>query len=133
MKRNVSGLMVAALLGLSATASATPVVYDFGGTVTAATGTDLGIYAIGDQVTGKYTIDLAQANAAQSSAGGVSPGSLWDLQSFGGSAFPGSPTPKGYLFSTTLNGKPGYATGKVKSSGTASVVCLLYTSDAADE
>ena len=117
MTISLKGLVAAGLLVASGNAAAIPVVYDFVGTVIDTGQGDYSAYVKGSHLTGKYTFNLSKANATQSTS--ISPGSHWHLGNSGGTAL-GSPPPGGRLFSTILNGAPGYKTGPVNPLATTS-------------
>jgi len=80
------------------------------------------VYSVGSTVTGTYTFDLSAANPAQSSSSGITPGSLWYEVATGGPIYGIDPLPSGLLFTSTLNGSPGYVTLPIGGTGVDSSV-----------
>jgi len=102
-------LAVAATLAGTQVGNASPVYYDYTGTVTSTTGTYSGI-AVGSTVTGVYTIDYANATATYSLGTVGTPG--WRSQQQSGADYGTAPSST-YVFSSTesVGGTKIYSTG----------------------
>jgi hypothetical protein len=98
-------------------ARADAVTYDFSGTVTSS---DFSSVKMGTAITGTYTINLANANPADSDNSiGTTP---WTRANLGGSAY-GGPVPSGTVFSSSLSAGSFAYTGSAPSpSGSFSQV-----------
>ena len=83
-------------------ASAQSVTYDYTGTVTEVVGTP-GSLAIGSNVSGTYTFDLAAGIPALQVGTVGDPNGLWSVSAYGGVSF-SLPVPSAFVFSDTLVG-----------------------------
>ncbi len=123
--RTAAFLTIIGLLGAPIAANAASVTYDFTGTVTEGTG----IYAgLSGPVSGTYTINIANANPAQSNTTvPVSLTSNWTLTEETGSLYGISPS-SAYIFSDTVNiGAVSYATATPGSYQSTSTIQSSFT------
>lgn len=104
MKRGFLGWAFSLLVAVvgsvaSANSYAAAATYIYTGYIYYIDGGYVGLVPSGTAITGTFTVDLANANPAQSS-GTVGSASYWALNSIGGSQY-GTPAPSNYLFSQT--------------------------------
>lgn len=96
-----SFLVVVASSSAPANSYAAAATYSYTGYIYSIQGGYVGLVPSGTAITGTFTVDLANANPAQSS-GTVGSASYWALNSIGGSQY-GTPAPANYLFSQTAS------------------------------
>ncbi len=93
----VSSFVIVAGFFAPTNSYATALTYAYSGYIYYIEGGYVGLVPSGTAITGTFTIDLANANPAQS-GGTVGSASYWALNSIGGSQY-GTPAPSNYLFS----------------------------------